>query len=54
MQYNRFQDLQLSALGLGCMRFPVIDGNYGKVDMEKTAQLVDLAMRSGINYYDTA
>ncbi len=54
MQYNQFQDLQLSALGLGCMRFPTVDNDYGKVDMEKSERLVDLAMKSGINYYDTA
>ena len=27
MYYNRFQNIELSALGLGCMRLPVIDGD---------------------------
>lgn len=32
MIYNKFQDLKLSALGLGMMRLPVIDGDDSKVD----------------------
>ena len=54
MQYHRFQDLKLSALGLGCMRLPVLEGNYGKIDMEKTKELVKVAKDHGINYFDTA
>lgn len=54
MQYNDFQGLKLSALGLGCMRFPLIDGKDEAVDMEATAAMVDYAMTNGINYFDTA
>ena len=54
MQYHRFQDLELSALGMGCMRLPVLEGNYGRIDMEKTKELVKCALENGINYFDTA
>lgn len=54
MLYHSFQDKKLSALGLGCMRLPTVDGEYGKIDMEQSAQMVAYAMEQGINYYDTA
>lgn len=54
MVYKEFQDLQLSALGMGAMRLPVTDGDDAKIDEEKTAQMVAYAMEHGINYYDTA
>ena len=54
MVYREFQDLQLSALGMGAMRLPVIDGNDAQIDKEATAEMVADAMEHGINYYDTA
>ena len=54
MIYKQFQDLSLSALGLGCMRLPTVDGDSSKIDEEKSAEMVGYAMKSGINYYDTA
>ncbi|MBR6559479.1 MAG: aldo/keto reductase [Clostridia bacterium] len=53
MIFRKFKDLDISALGMGCMRFPT-HGEDNQVDMEKTAEMIDLAMKSGINYYDTA
>ena len=54
MLYKDYQDLKLSALGLGAMRLPVLDGNDAKIDEEKAAEMVACAMEKGINYYDTA
>ena len=54
MVYKTFQDLKLSALGMGCMRLPVLDGDDAKVDEKAAAEMVDYAMAHGVNYYDTA
>ena len=54
MIYKEFQDLKLSALGMGCMRLPVLNGDDAQVDEAATAAMVDEAMASGVNYYDTA
>ena len=42
MLYKKFQDIELSALGLGCMRFPVLSGDDGQIDEAQavTDQLV--------------
>ena len=54
MIYNDFQDLKLSALGMGTMRLPVIDGDDSKIDVDAVREMIALCMKSGINYYDTA
>lgn len=54
MVYKDFQDLKLSALGMGCMRLPVIDGNDAQVDQSAVEEMVACAMEKGVNYYDTA
>ena len=54
MFYKEFRGLQLSALGMGCMRLPVIDGDDKKIDQPAVEEMVDWAMANGINYYDTA
>lgn len=54
MVYKEFQDLKLSALGMGAMRLPVINGRDADIDEEKTAEMVAYAMEQGVNYYDTA
>ena len=53
MLYNEFKDRKLSALGLGCMRLPTVDGKDSDIDEAQTAELVRLALRHGINYFDT-
>ena len=54
MIYRDFQDLKLSALGLGTMRLPLVDGKYNQIDEAAAAEMFDYAMKQGINYYDTA
>ena len=54
MLYQSFRDLKLSALALGCMRFPLNSASDGDVNEAETARLLDCAMAHGINYYDTA
>ena len=54
MYYNRFQNIELSALGLGCMRLPVIDGDDSRPDEAAVEEMVAYAMQNGVNYYDTA
>jgi len=54
MQYYDFNGLQLSALGFGAMRLPVIDGDDARIDEPLTLQMVEYAYDHGINYFDTA
>lgn len=54
MIFKPFQDLKLSALGMGAMRLPVIGGDYARIDEAETGKMIACAMERGINYYDTA
>lgn len=54
MIYKDFQEKKLSALGLGAMRLPVVDGNDSMIDVDASKEMVAYAMEQGINYYDTA
>ena len=54
MVYNDFQDLKLSALGMGNMRLPVLEGDDGKIDVDTAREMFAYCMEQGINYYDTA
>lgn len=51
MIYKKFQDINLSRLGMGNMRLPV---SRGRIDEKRAQEIIDYAMAQGINYYDTA
>lgn len=53
MQYrvNPRNGDRISALGLGCMRFP---GAFGRPDPRQARQIISRAVERGINYLDTA
>ncbi len=54
MIYKDFKGKKLSALGMGCMRLPVINGSDAHIDTEATKEMVAYAFEKGINYFDTA
>jgi len=54
MIYKKFKGMELSALGLGMMRLPVVDGNDGAIDEKAAAEIIACAREGGINYFDTA
>lgn len=54
MFYNDFQGLKLSALGMGNMRLPVLDGDDERIDVEAAQEMIAYCMEQGINYFDTA
>ena len=56
MRENPLNGDKVSALGFGCMRWPMIDdGKGGKViDQQAVNEMVDYALEHGVNYFDTS
>ena len=53
MIYKQFQDLRLSQLGFGCMRFPLLADGV-TIDEQQVADMTAYAIEHGVNYFDTA
>ena len=46
---------KVSLLGFGCMRWPMVDKDGGRViDQDAVNEMVDYALEHGINYFDTS
>ncbi|MBR2782876.1 MAG: aldo/keto reductase [Firmicutes bacterium] len=54
MIYKEFKGKKLSALGMGCMRLPLLDGKTEHIDEAQVEEMAAYAMAHGVNYYDTA
>ncbi len=52
MIYNKVCNDNLSLLGYGMMRLPTLEN--GKIDEAQVTDLVDTAIKNGVNYFDTA
>ena len=52
MIFSQFHDKQLSMLGFGTMRLPT--QTDGSIDEAQVSEMVEYAMKHGVNYFDTA
>lgn len=56
MQYSNFDSIgrPISKLGFGLMRLPKLNDKDETIDREEALKLIDYAIKSGVNYFDTA
>lgn len=51
---NDLLGVEVSRLGFGAMRLPMIDGDSSAIDSAQLDAMVDAAIGAGVNYFDTA
>ncbi len=56
MEMRQYRDtgVQVSLLGMGCMRLPKVDPEKPDIDYVKAQEIIDYAYSHGVNYFDTA
>ncbi|MDR2822522.1 MAG: aldo/keto reductase [Acholeplasmatales bacterium] len=56
MEKHIFKNIKenVSLLGFGLMRLPRLDPNKPEIDYDLATKMIDLAMKQGVTYYDTA
>lgn len=54
MIYKNFQDIKISSLAMGAMRLPKLSADDSDIDEKPVREMVDYAIKKGINYFDTA
>lgn len=56
MQYRSFgrNGFEVSALGFGCMRLPLLDDDPSHIDEDQATRMIRYAVDRGVNYVDTA
>jgi len=56
MNYRKFKaaDMDVSLLGFGAMRLPILDDDAAKIDEAESIKMIRYAIDSGVNYIDTA
>lgn len=54
MQYRKMCGEDISILGFGAMRLPILEKKSKKIDEKEAEAMLDYALEKGVNYIDTA